>query len=70
MIDFAAMNVGDKYTLDSDEWNDEMRIVLDQATEFANSKEPRWQFQFARASIGNRSIRPPTKDVYEVERIR
>ena len=43
--DFASMKLGDRIILPIGKWSDPQRAVLDLAGAFANTQEPRWQFQ-------------------------
>lgn len=68
MIDLENMKVGDKIHMGDDEWDDDMRELLNSANEFANAQEPRWQFQSERYFYaGNKSGKG---DKYHLERLR
>ena len=43
--DFASMVIGDKVKLPEGKWSDPQRAVMAQATKFADTQDPRWQFQ-------------------------
>ena len=43
--DFKKMAVGDRIACPEGKWGDHQRAVLDLAGKFANTQEPRWQFQ-------------------------
>ena len=68
MIDFASMQVGDKVHMGDDEWDDELRAVLDAASEFASSQDPKWQFQSERYHWAKQSN--GKGDKYHLERIK
>lgn len=67
-IDFASMKVGDKVHMGNDRWDDDLRSVMEAATEFANAQEPRWQFQAERYYWGGRD--DGKGDKYNLERIK
>jgi len=70
MIDFSIMKVGDKIPLPIGFWDDSSRAVLADAKNFARLQDPKWQFQIDRIVVGNKSVSPPTKDQYIIERIK
>jgi len=70
MIDVSKMNVGDSVPFGEGDWNDSKRELLSVVNEFANSQDPRWQFQAERSEIGDKSHNPPNKDKYILTRIR
>lgn len=70
MIDASKMNIGDSVPFGDGDWNDAKRDLLSTINEFANTQEPRWQFQVDRSEIGNRSHNPPSKDKYILTRLR
>lgn len=47
--DFSHMAIGDRIACNPGKWNDQQRAVLELAGKFANTQEPRWQFQ----TVGN-----------------
>lgn len=67
MIDFSAAKIGDSFPIGKGDWNDEKRELLAIANEFADTKNPRWQFQANRVMVGTPS---PKNDEYVIERIR
>ena len=45
MYNFKDMKIGDKLPCPVGKWGEPQRDALAQAAEFANTQEPRWQFQ-------------------------
>ena len=70
MIDASKMNVGDSVPFCEGEWNASKRELFSVINNFANSQEPRWQFQVERLEIGDKSHNPPNKDKYVLTRLR
>ena len=70
MIYYAEIEVGGKVDLGRGDWEKNFRAIYDEASAFAASQYPVWQFQFNRVEQGNRSTNPPTGDWYELERLR
>lgn len=68
MIDFASMKVGDKVHMGNDAWNDDLREILNAASEFGNAQDPRWQFQANRYFFNGRQ--DGKGDKYNLERIK
>ncbi len=65
MIDFAAMNIGDKVDLPPGKWNDEKREYLDTANAYCRTSPDNPQFQ-----IGGHDGSDFEKGQYYIERIR
>lgn len=70
MMNAAEFNVGDSAFFGEGDWNDSKRELFEVFNEYANSQDPRWQFQVERSVIGDKSHNPPKKDQYVIERIR
>jgi Uma2 family endonuclease len=70
MINANEMNVGDSAFFGDGEWNDSKRELLDIFNNYANSQDPRWQFQVERCVIGDKSHNPPKRDQYIITRTR
>lgn len=71
MIDFNKMKLGQKIELPHGNW-DNLRYIYEACQEFCRDQKNRKRkmFSFTLKYPANRSINPPTKEIYEIERIR